>query len=92
MIVIPKARPRSRAGNQRPKARVRLGSTPASPMPKSPRSATSDAKPGAAPVAAVIADHQSTMRVSMMRAPKRSASQPLGTSKSAYASVKALKT
>ena len=60
-----------------------LGSTPASPMPKSQRSATSEPKPAAAPVAAVIADHQSTMRVSVERAPKRSASQPLGTSKSA---------
>ena len=52
-------------------------------MPNSQRIETSDAKPVAAPVAAVIADHQSTMRVSIQRAPKRSASQPLGTSNSA---------
>ena len=83
MIVRPKALPRERAGSQREKARERLGSTPASPIPNSQRSARSEAKPAAAPVAAVIADHQSTMRVSIQRAPKRSASQPLGTSKSA---------
>jgi hypothetical protein len=52
-------------------------------MPKSPRSVASEAKPVAAPVAAVIADHQTTIRVSIQRAPKRSASQPLGTSNSA---------
>jgi hypothetical protein len=90
--VSPKALPRSRTGSQRENARERLGSTPASPMPKSQRKVTSDPKPVAAPVAAVMADHQSTMRVRVTRAPKRSASQPLGISKSAYASVKALKT
>ena len=59
------------------------GKAPASPIPNRKRTATSDPKPVASPVAAVIADHQTTIRDRAMRAPKRSASQPLGTSKNA---------
>jgi hypothetical protein len=44
---------------------------------------TSDAKPAASPVAAVIADQKRTMRMSARRAPNLSASHPLGISKSA---------
>ena len=49
-------------------------------MPNSSRTANNDANPPTQPVAAVISDHHSTIRVSISRAPNRSASQPLGTS------------
>src|SRR5215510_12206667 len=44
----------------------------------------------ARPVAAVNADHQSTMRVRTFRGPKRSPIHPVGISNAAYANVKAL--
>ena len=69
-----------------------LGNVPASPMPNSKRTSSSERNPVASPVAAVMADHQITIRVNISRGPKRSASHPLGTSKSAYAKVKALNT
>ncbi len=42
-----------------------------------------------APVRAMNSDHQTTIRSSTARGPKRSPSQPLGTSNRAYAKAKA---
>src|SRR5215212_3352003 len=91
MQTAPIARPRCAAGNQRETVEALFGIAPASPAPKSMRTTKSDAKPKVAAVSIVKADHQSTMRVSALRVPKRSPNQPEGTSKSAYAKVKALK-
>ena len=52
-------------------------------MPNTKRITHSEAKLQAQPVAAVMIDQPTTIRVSIARAPKRSASQPLGTSKRA---------
>ena len=88
----PNTRPRASSGNQRENTREIPGNAPASPIPNSRRTVNSDAKPAAAPVSAVIADHQITIRVSIARDPNRSTIQPAGTSISAYARVNALKT
>ena len=65
------------------KALVRLGKQPASPAPKSARVTRSETKLHVQPVAAVKNDHQSTTRVSTLRGPSLSPSQPPGISKSA---------
>jgi hypothetical protein len=70
-------------GIQRSKTRATPGKDPASPSPKRKRMTRSETSPVARPVAAVRSDHQRTMRASIQRGPKRSMSQPLGTSKSA---------
>ena len=75
------ARSRSPAGSQVVSVRVMLGNAPASPAPNRPRTRMSDVAPIAHPVAAVKIDHQMTMRISTLRGPIRSASQPPGISK-----------
>jgi len=77
------ARPCSDGGNQRETARAMFGKAPASPAPNRNRISSNDRKPAAAPVSAVNADHQSTIRVSAILAPKRSPSHPLGISNAA---------
>ena len=69
-----------------------FGKAPASPAPNRNRITTSDAKPRAAAVSIVNADHQSTIRVSTLRGPFTSPSHPDGISKSEYESVNALNT
>src|SRR5271154_6467726 len=83
------ARARSDAGNQRETADVQFGNAPASPAPNRNRTASRIRKLVTAPVSAVKADHQRTMRVRILRGPTRSPSIPLGISNSAYASVNA---
>src|SRR5262245_24173698 len=73
---------RSSGGSQVVKALVRFGKQPASPAPKSARVTTSDRKLQVQPVAAVKNDHQTTTRVSTLRGPSLSPSQPPGISKS----------
>jgi hypothetical protein len=65
--------------------RVMFGKHPASPAPNNVRVTSSEGKLHTQPVAAVKNDHQTTIRVSTRRGPKRSASQPPGISKRAYA-------
>src|ERR1041385_8171074 len=89
--IMPCARTRSTAGSQIVKAFVKLGKHPASPIPKQNRQATSEIMFHAQPVAAVKADHMSTTRISTLRGPMRSPSQPPGISKSAYAQPNAPK-
>ena len=74
---------RSSDGSQVVKALVRFGKQPASPAPKSARVTTSETKLQVQPVAAVKKDHHSTTRVSTLRGPSLSPSQPPGISKSA---------
>ena len=78
----PLAMPRSCAGNQVAKLRTAFGKAPASPAPNRNLITTSDRSPCAAPVNMVNADHHSTIRVSTRRGPRRSPSQPDGTSNS----------
>ncbi len=78
MQTAPIARPRCAAGNQRETVEALFGIAPASPAPKSIRTTKSEAKPTVAAVSIVKADHQSTMRVSALRVPKRSPNQPVG--------------
>src|ERR1051325_10476401 len=82
---MPCARTRSAAGSQMLNALVMFGKQPASPMPKKKRQTTSDAMFHAQPVAAVKADHITTTRISTLRGPSTSPSQPPGISNSAYA-------
>ena len=63
--------------------RATLGQAPASPAPNRNRTTTSEPKLKAAAVAMVNADHQTTMRASTRRVPKRSAHQAVGISKAA---------
>ncbi len=79
----PCARARSLVGSQPDSARVTLGKQPASPAPKSSCTTISEAKPHTRPVSTVNTDHSSTTRVSALRAPMRSPSQPPGISRSA---------
>src|SRR5438477_2288890 len=87
MVSQPCAGPRSEAGNHRANTRAELGSAPASPAPNRKRTHKSRIKPllapasgegsqtsrnGTAPVNAVNADHQSTMRTKTPREPYRS--------------------
>src|ERR1051326_2486732 len=90
MNKMPCALPTSRLGNHREKLREIVGNAAASPMPKRNLVASRTLKFHANPVAIVNADHQSTMRVSILRGPITSASQPLGISKKAYAKVNTL--
>src|SRR5436190_4329581 len=83
------ARVRSLSGNQIMNALVRLGKQPASPMPKKNLVATNEAKFQTHPVAAVKTDHMITTRISTLRGPIQSPSQPPGISKSAYAQANA---
>ena len=78
----PLAMPRSCAGNQVAKLRTAFGKAPASPAPNRNLITTSDRSPCAAPVNMVKADHHNTIRVSTRRGPRRSPSQPDGTSNS----------
>ena len=65
------------------KALVRFGKHPASPTPNRKRVTTSDNQLHTQPVAAVKNDHHTTMRISTLRAPMRSPSQPPGISNTA---------
>src|SRR4029434_5872704 len=89
--MMPCARTRSRIGSQVVKALVRLGKHPASPAPKSARVTISDGRFQTQAVAAVKKDHQTTIRISTLRAPQRSPIQPPGISNSAQAQGKAKK-
>ena len=91
---FPGRSPRSCNGNQLCSARVMFGYAPASPMPnrnrtidqacaRPPSMTPPTAHRRSRPVRAVKNDHQSTMRISTLRGPKTSPSQPLGTSNSA---------
>src|SRR5713101_6580335 len=82
----------SSGGSQVVKDLVKLGKQPASPAPNINRVVTMEAKFQAHPVAAVKNDHHTTIRISTLRAPKRSPRYPLGISNSAYARVNAEKT
>src|SRR6266852_8270656 len=86
---IPCALVLSSGGSQVVKALVRLGKQPASPAPNINRVIAMEVKFQAHPVAAVKNDHQTTIRISTLRAPKRSPRYPLGISNSAYANVNA---
>ena len=77
------ARFRSRTGSQWVKALARLGKAPASPAPKRNCVTRSEARFQTRPVAAVKRDQRSTTRISTLRGPIRSPSQPPGISKSA---------
>ena len=55
------------------------------------RQTTSDTRFHAQPVATVKTDHIDTTRISTLRGPMRSPSQPPGISKSAYAQPNAVK-
>jgi len=81
--ISPCARTRSRRGSHVVKDLVRFGKQPASPAPNRKRVATSEVKLQAQPVAAVKKDHHSTIRISTLRGPIQSPSQPPGTSNSA---------
>src|SRR5438067_13760067 len=74
------ARARSVDGIQRETTDEQLGKAPASPAPKRKRAARSEENPVTAPVNAVKADHQRTIRNKTVRGPMRSASNPLGAS------------
>src|SRR6185503_6784590 len=90
--MIPCARTRSTPGSQMLNALVMLGKQPASPIPKKNRQTTSEARFHAQPVAAVNTDHMTTTRISTLRGPITSPSQPPGISNSAYAQANAEKT
>ena len=77
------ARVRSRVGSQALNALVRFGKQPASPAPNRKRVTTIEARFHAQPVAAVKNDHHSTTRMSTLRGPILSPSQPVGISNSA---------
>src|SRR5258706_16091718 len=81
--ITPTARLRSSAGSKLVNIFARLGKQPASPAPKRKRVINSEAAFHAHPVAAVKNDHQSTTRISTLRGPILSPSQPPGISKSA---------
>ncbi len=77
---MPCARTRSARGSQMVKAFVKLGKQPASPAPNSVWVVNSDAKFHVAPVMAMNADHQITIRISTLRGPIQSPRNPLGIS------------
>src|ERR1700676_3432139 len=74
--VMPTAVPRAASEVHFDSALVAAGSVAPSPMPRTKRTANSDASPVTAPVAIVVSDHVSPQTVSVRRAPKRSANQP----------------
>ena len=74
--VMPCAKPRSRTGSQKVKARVAVGNAPPSPAPTSSRKTTSDATLHDNPVM-IVADAHSRLKIaSTRRGPNRSDSQP----------------
>ena len=83
MKITPCALPRSAVGNQFEKLFEMFGKAPASPTPNMKRTTSSETKFQAAPVSMVKADHHRTMRVSTLRGPVTSPSQPLGISNAA---------
>src|SRR5689334_17406898 len=82
---------RSKRGIQLENARAAMGHAPASPAPKRKRRITIEVRLNAAAVAAVKADHQSTIRKSTDLVPSFSAHFAVGISKRAYAKANALK-
>ena len=83
--------PRSRRGIQLENARAAIGQAPASPAPKRKRTSSIEGRLKAAAVAAVNADHHSTIRVRTDFVPSFSAHFAVGISKIAYASANELK-
>src|SRR5262245_8977152 len=81
--ITPTARLRSSRGSQLVNILARFGKQPASPAPKRKRVTNSDARFQAQPVAAVKNDHHTTTRMSTLRGPILSPSQPPGISNSA---------
>src|SRR5258706_258461 len=77
------ARLRSVPGSQLVNIFARFGKQPASPAPNKNRVTSSDTRFHAQPVAAVKNDHQSTTRISTLRGPILSPSQPPGISNNA---------
>ena len=76
-------RVRSRMGSHKLRALVRFGKQPASPPPNRNRMTIMEAKFHAHPVAAVKNDHHNTTRISTLRGPILSPSQPVGISNNA---------
>ena len=77
---MPWARTFSSGRSQVANARVRFGKQPASPIPNRNRVRMSEATLRTQPVAAVKNDHHTTTRISVLRGPNRSPSQPVGIS------------
>src|SRR3954469_7014574 len=76
--MTPTARLRSSRGSQFVNILARLGKQPASPAPKKKRVTSTEARFHAQPVAAVKNDHQTPTRISTLRGPILSPSQPPG--------------
>ena len=89
--MMPCARTRSAFGSQIVKALVKFGKHPASPAPKRNRATIKLRRFHAQPVAAVNMDHMMTTRISTLRGPIQSPSQPPGTSNNAYYHANAAK-
>src|ERR1017187_2943075 len=87
--MVPCARTRSRRGSHTMNVLVRFGKQPASPAPNSACIATSDPTFQTAPVNAVNADHQITIRSNTRRGPSQSPKYPPGISNNAYAPANA---
>jgi hypothetical protein len=87
--ITPTARLRSSRGSQFVNILARFGKQPASPAPKRKRVTSNDPRFHAQPVAAVNRDHQTTTRMSTLRGPMVSPSQPPGISNNAYAQANA---
>src|SRR5438046_3116645 len=81
--ITPTARLRSSRGSQLLNILAKLGKHPASPAPNRKRVTSSDIRLKTQPVAAVKNDHQITTRISTLRGPILSPSQPPGISNSA---------
>src|SRR5258705_1218016 len=78
--ITPTARLRSSRGSQFVNILARFGKHPASPAPKRKRVTSRDRRLPTHPVAAVKKDHQTTTRMSTLRGPILSPSQPPGIS------------
>src|SRR5205809_448797 len=89
--ITPTARLRSSRGSQLVNILARFGKQPASPAPNKKRVTSSETRLQAQPVAAVKNDHQITTRMSTLRGPILSPSQPPGISNNAYAQANAAK-
>src|ERR1043165_5630711 len=81
--ITPTARLRSSRGSQLVNILARFGKQPASPAPNRKRVTSSDTRSQTQPAAVVKNDHQTTTRMSTLRGPILSASQPPGISNSA---------
>ena len=81
--MMPCARTRSCTGSHSVNALVTFGKQPASPTPNRNRKNTSETSPHAQPVAMVKSDHIITTRMSTLRGPILSPSQPPGISNNA---------